>query len=271
MRNAIDNIGELTRQIAAVTTAGGTTTKEYDRIHGRWTTYTEQHRNAQEQLTAAVLGDTAPERIAELNALALAELAPGTDEALVRMAVASAVHRELTKEYAKVAASNYETLRERFNTTADDFAKAASAVHPETDPAKLINADSKTRTAWANAGILALELTAQLAPLAQAAQLAGIPVPNNDALPSLTINADGLHRRRVWEAWETTGRTNQWAAVIDAGATIHAPALDAHQPYRRPAPIELQTIRDGVGYRQIEVDPEDDNHDNHNTRRTVVL
>ncbi|UOD81981.1 hypothetical protein [Paenarthrobacter ureafaciens] len=261
-RNATESIRNLSQQVATVVNAGGTTTKDYDRILERWTDYTNQQHGARAQLKAAILGDATPERIAELNALALAELATPVGEATIRNDMAAAVYPELAAESAKVAAANYETLRARFNTTAEEFTTAYNAVNPETDPAQLIKADNKTRTAWATAGVIAMDLTAQMAPLAQAAELAGITVTGNDTHLSLTVDAEGLHRRRVWEAWETTGRTNQWAAILDAGATIHAPALEDHKPYRRPAPIELRMVPANLGYRQIEVDPEDEKYSN---------
>lgn len=259
-RTDITLISELTNKVRTVTNAGGSTTTEYDRVLNRWNEYTANEYSAQEQLTAALLGDEPMERIGELRALALAELCTPVDKATVTNEMAGAVFPVLHNEYAKVAAANYETVRQQFNKLAADFTKSASTVHPETDPAKLLSADAKTRSAWADAGITALELTNTIAALSTAAQLAGIPAANNDAHLSLTIDAAGLHRRRVWEAWETKGRTNQWAAILDAGATIHAPALEDHKPYRRPAPIELQTVRSGMGYRQVEVDPEDSNH-----------
>lgn len=259
---SLQAISDLTSKVAAVTKAGGTTTDTYNRILDRWHDFGSQEHSAQRQLNAAILGNETPGRIAELNALALAELAGPINQATIRNEVAAAVYPALVQEYRKTADQNYETLRRKFNSTAQDFTKAFKVVHPETDPANLLNADAKTRTAWATASVLAQDLSAQLSALTQAAQLAGVRTPGNDAQLPLTIDAEGLHRRRVWEAWETKGRTNQWAAVLDAGATIKAPALEDYKPYRRPAPMETQMVREGIGYRPVEIDPEDADYAN---------
>src|SRR4051794_26989964 len=108
------DIQKFIGQINAVTDAGGTTTKDFDRILDRWQADAGQARGAQEQLNAAILGKETQERIAELNALALAELASTVDEYTVRNAAAAAVYPELVKEYAKVAAANYRTLADKF-------------------------------------------------------------------------------------------------------------------------------------------------------------
>ena len=75
---------------------------------------------------------------------------------------------------------------------------------------------------------------------------------------SLTVDANGLHRRRVWEAFEETGgRTGRWGALRALGARIRAADLDSYEPYRKPKPMEVKQIRHGIGVRQILVDPED--------------
>lgn len=259
---SLEAISQLTSKVTTVTAAGGTTTDDYNRILDRWQDFGSQEHSAQQQLNAAILGNETPERIAELNALALAELAGPMHQADVRNEVAAAVYPALLKESNSTADHNYETLRRKFNSTASDFMKAFKVAHPETDPANLLSADAKTRTAWATASVLAQDLTAQLHALTQAAQLAGIRIKSNDAQLALTITTEGLHRRRVWEAWETQGRTNQWAAVLDAGAHIQAPALEDYKPYRRPAPMETQMVREGIGYRPVDIDPEDADYAN---------
>lgn len=257
-----ESLHSLTAGIATVTNAGGTTTKEYDRIITRWNDYTTQPSTAQQQLTAAILGKDAPERIAELNALALAELANQVDRASVLNAVANEVYPALRNEYAKTAAANYKTLAAKFNTTAQTLTEAMDTVDIETAPEHLMSGTEEQRNAWAHAPALAASLTSQVHNLAEAARLAGLTIQGADGTLPLTVDPGTLHRRRVWEAWEnTTGRAGKWGAVVNLGATIEAPALEEYKHYRRPAPIETRYEQIGRGtHRPVEIDPEDDNH-----------
>lgn len=259
----MQSLGTLTAQVATVTNAGGTTTKEYDRILARWIAYNEQPGTAQQQLTAAILGKETPERIAELNALALAELAGHVNRATVINEVASAVYPALRNEYAKTAEANYETLAAKFNDTARTLADAMDAVDIEAAPEHLMSGTDQQRNAWAHAPALAASLTSQVPALAEAARLAGAPIQGADGTLPLTVDPGNLHRRRVWEAWEnTTGRAGKWGALITLGATIEAATLDSYTHYRRPAPIETRYEQVGPGmHRPVEIDPEDHEHD----------
>ena len=100
-----------------------------------------------------------------------------------------------------------------------------------------------------------------LRPLAAAAaSLAGTPgTEKGETLIALTVDTDGIHRRRVWEAWEIgTGRTTRWGALVGIGATVRAAGLDHLEPYRQPRPMEVKQVRHGIGIRQVAFDPEDD-------------
>ena len=94
--------------------------------------------------------------------------------------------------------------------------------------------------------------------LSAAASLAGVPI-DQEHLIALTVDTDGIHRRKVWSAWERTdGRTSRWGALIGIGAVLRAAALDGLQPYRRPRPMEVRQVRVGIGIRQEPFDPEDE-------------
>ncbi|WP_258802774.1 hypothetical protein [Pseudarthrobacter sp. NS4] len=258
----IESLHTLTASIATVTNAGGKTTKEYDRILTRWNDYANQASTAQQQLTAAILGKETPERIAELNALTLAELANHVDRATVMNAVADEVYPALRNEYAKTAAANYEALAAKFNTTAQTLTEAMQAVDIETAPEHLMSGTDEQRSAWAHAPALAAALTSQVPNLTEAARLAGLTIQGADGTLPLTVNPGALHRRRVWEAWENaTGRAGKWGALITLGATIEASDLDEYKHYRRPAPIETRYEQVGRGmHRPVEIDPEDQHH-----------
>ena len=74
-----------------------------------------------------------------------------------------------------------------------------------------------------------------------AADLAGTPVPGTGHLIALVVDAAGLHRRRVWEAFAVdTGRTNRWGALSRLGATIRAHDLVDFEEYRSPRPMQIR-------------------------------
>jgi hypothetical protein len=76
---------------------------------------------------------------------------------------------------------------------------------------------------------------------------------------ALTVDPSSLHRRKVWECWETTeGRCGRWSALAALGARLRAADLDGFEAYRRPKPMEVKQIRVGPGIWQVlQVDPED--------------
>ena len=131
-------------------------------------------------------------------------------------------------------------------------------IDPDTQADEVINADTKIRTAWTEAQQHAAQLTATLPALRAAASLAGITANTDEVLIPLTADVTGLHRRKVWEAWNTTdGRTARWGALIRLGATIQAADLNNLEPYRRPRPMQVRQEHNGIGVRHVEFDPED--------------
>lgn len=97
-----------------------------------------------------------------------------------------------------------------------------------------------------------------MAALAAAASLCGIATGQQEQLLALVCDPGGLHRRRVWEAWNTTGRTGRWTPLVTLGVVIRAADLDGFTPYRAPKPMEVKQIpvaRGAVRFEQV--DPED--------------
>ncbi|MEE2529149.1 hypothetical protein V1639_08915 [Pseudarthrobacter sp. J75] len=252
------DVSQFTTRVRTVTDNGGTTTSDFQAILDRWTTFRELHSQAAINLAKAVTTGTT-EDLATLRALAIAEATATTvTEATVSNVVAGQVFEALRTEYAPVAAANYERIRKAFNETAGRFIKAVEIVHPDAAPEQLMSATAPIRSAWADAPMLALELDAQAVVLAEAANLAGYRTGQKQHSIGLTVNTDGLHRRRVYEAWDTsTGRTRRWGALLDLGATIEAPALDEYEAYREPADILIKQERHGIGWVNVEIDPED--------------
>jgi hypothetical protein len=158
-------------------------------------------------------------------------------EAEVNNNVQGAVLARLRGIYSPHAKGNYQQLADQFTTTADRLTDAMTVCDPDASPEDIVNATAKVRTAWSEAQQLALQLTAQMPALHAAANLAGITVNTPEQLLALVVHADGAHRRRVWEAWDTTdGRTGRWGARIRLGSTIRAANLDHLEPTRNPDP-----------------------------------
>lgn len=210
---------------------------------------------------AAVVDSDPDADLAALRAGALAEAtAAPTDVAAVNNAVRAAVARRLRDLYTPVAETSYAQVAALFDAAAAKLAAAIAIVDPDADPAVVVGADNKTRQAWADCSIAAAELDRLLPALQAAAELCGVTTSSREALLALTVDPGALHRRRVWEAWDTTrGRAGRWAALLALGATVRAcPAITALEPYRRPKPMEEHWERTGRGtHKRHIVDPED--------------
>lgn len=220
-----------------------------------------------------------------LRAAALAEAAADPAAlADIGEAVRLRINREIRAKYSVVALSVYGQLAARFDTAASKLAAAAAAVDVELDAAAAVAAPEKARKAWLDAEHAAAELNRLLTPLKAAAVLAEIcdDTAEND-LP-LCVDPGQLHRRRVWEAWETdereaaaaraarsdtaftvdrtaaVSRTGRWGALLRIDATIRACPPEAFTPYRRPARLEERTIHQDGRNMKITVDPEDDDY-----------
>lgn len=269
----IDSLFALRTNISTVITAGGSVTAEHERIDKRWLTFMDRSHTASTRLAAAIIGTDSAEEVSTLASLALAEQAGSVQVAAVNEVVAAEAYHALRREYNKVATANYDTLREAFNATAADFTAAIKTADPDTAPDALMDSTDAERKAWTTAAALAPKLSAHIPALITAAKLAGALIRDNDDQLPLTTNPGEQHRRRIWEAWDSTeGRAGKWAALIKAGATIEARPLDQFQSYRRAAEMETQYVRDNWGHRPVTVDPEDKNYKPRTTDgKTVVL
>lgn len=255
MATMIDLTHALIADVKTVTDAGGTTTTDYEQIRTRWAALLNPETNAAQRLAAAIIegGETDL-----LYPLALAEQAGAQTVGDVRNQVAEQVYPALRNEADKTARANYDTLRDQFNETAAKLIETLSAVDPDARAEDLMTAPTKARQAWADAPIHAAELNAQLNALKVAAKLAGATIGTNDAYLALSTDPGNTHRRRVWEAWETTeGRAGRWAALHKLGVKIGAPDLDNYKPYRRPVELETRYKAGLHGHVPYIVDPED--------------
>jgi hypothetical protein len=254
-------IGAYLTSVQAVIDAGGTVTQEYTDAVARWRAWNTPAGESASDRLAAAYRDGAD--LATLNTLRqeaiIAQSSTTVDLATVNNSVAPIAREHIMTAYKATAAANYETLRDKFNDAADRFHSKADVIDP--DPGTLVSAPARTRTAWLEADLIARELDALAAPLADAATLAGHAVKTPADHAGLTMNAGDLHRRRVWEALNATGRCGKWSALVNLGATLNAPDLDSLTPYREARPIETVYEHTGFGMRPIELDPEDDDYD----------
>lgn len=254
-------------QVESILDHGATITQKFQTLADRWTMFTETENQAQGQLNAAISNpETTAEELARLHTLAVAELlANPINKATVRNEAGAHLLALLRKEYATVANANYETIRAAFNAQATKLTAALDLADPEARPEEMVMASAKVRNAWAEAPVLALELTALLGTLHTAALLAGKAEPmghHDQCLIGLSTDTTGLHRRRVWEAWGTTsGRAGRWRELWKLGATLEAPTLEDAKSYREPKPMEIRAERKNLGIVQFEYDPEDATHD----------
>lgn len=269
----IESLHNLRVDIGAVLAAGGSVTAEYERIDNRWSEFMNRDNNAAARLAAAVVGTEPAEQVNLLAGLALAEQTTAVQVAAVNDAVATEIYPALRLEYNKVAATNYDALREAFNTTAKAFTAACNAVDPNAEAEALMDATDAQRKAWTTAAVLAPKISAQIPALITAAKLAGTIVRDSDDQLPLTTNPGEQHRRRIWEAWDSTeGRAGKWAALIKAGAVIEARPLEQFRSYRRAAEMETRYVQDQWGHRPVIVDPEDKHYKPQTTDgKTVVL
>lgn len=254
-RNPFDDHTDAVDTLAA---AGVDIPPEWIDIRNRFVDFTYLQSPTLALLANAVIdGDNATLPALRAQALAEATALPPA-EAEVTNSVQAAVLARLRHIYAPHAVPNYRLIADGFTKTASKLAAAMKVVDPDTEPSEVINADAKTRTAWTEAQQYALQLTSRVPSLRAAANLAGIRAYTDDVLLPLTADVSGLHRRRVWEAWDTTeGRTGRWGALIRLGATLRAADLNTLEAYRKPKPMEVRQQHNGIGVRHVSFDPED--------------
>jgi len=238
---------------------------DWQALRDRWQAAAEGHDGgAQAALNHAIVtGDTEAD-LPVLTTLALAEAqATPVHRATVRNAIAAAVYPRLCELYGTVAMKNYTAAAGAFNKAAQRFTKSAAIVDPEADPTSMVTADDRTRKAWTDALIAARELDAAEPVLAVAAELCGAHTGTPEQRLPLTVDPGIAHRRRLWEAFDSTGRCGRWPALLKL-ATIRAlPDPGSLEPYRRPLPLEVRQERvkgPYVGIRQVTVDPCDAEH-----------
>ena len=261
-----DPLDDHVALVETVEAAGIAPPQEWQALRTRLRSFGElaDQTPQRDQLVAAVVGG-ADANVPLLRALALAEVANHAQTTTIVGAVRNAVLARMRELYDAVAADNYASVGEKFDTACKRFVTVASTVDVEADPVSMIEQPDKVRRSWLDAEAFGNAITKLLPAMAASARLAGIPDTDSDStvLP-LVADLSGVHKRRAWEAWvTTTGRCNRWGALLKAGAVLRACPLDEHQSYTEPRPMETREehIRDETGRvvatRRVPHDPED--------------
>lgn len=168
---------------------------------------------------------------------------------------------ELRSLYATVASDNYETIRQQWQKLAGEFTELSSKVDTNATAESILRAPDEARVAWEYAPAHARDLDIGANVLTLAARMAGVAPDKgkrDEFQFGLTVDATGLKRRAVWAAWDDTEhRCGRWGALLAAGAVLRTVPLDQVASYRRPKPIETRYERNGIGWRPVEFDPEE--------------
>ncbi|KAA1243113.1 hypothetical protein F0Q45_25855 [Mycobacterium simiae] len=238
--------------------------REWSALRARFEAFLSTQHPCTARLAAEIVRPSGAD-VDVLRAAALAEHYP-EHEHNVTAVVRSAVHSELLRLVAPTAARAYRAVAKEFDAVAAKFIAAAKVADPDLGSEEIVYCPESQRQAWLSAAVLAVELDGLTPVLYAAATLTGAPAevasPLTDAdtwrLPLVT-NPGALHRRRVWEAWQATGRCGRWAALHKLSAEIRAHAKpEALQPYAQPEPfiVKYEPGPKG-GHQKVVYDPHD--------------
>jgi hypothetical protein len=241
--------------VRAVEAAGVTPPPEWTALKERITAFNRMATPCRDHLIDAVIAGAPAEDIAKLRAAAFAEPAEPPE---VGYAVLHAGYEELCAIYRPHAQANYQKIADKFDKAAAEFSTAAQLVDPDASAESIIVNNEEQRTAWAELPRYAARIDSLIAGLRAAAELTGTSTKRQEAQLALTVDATGLHRRRVWAAWHDTGsRAGRWGALVRLGATIRAATLDGFTEYSLPKPFEEKIERHDGMVVAVTIDPED--------------
>lgn len=234
----------------------------------------EERRHAYDQQSATVMTKRLVEAVlagdpkADIPAARAAAIAERVKNDLDEEVVRPAIWDAMRQIYADHAREFYTVIAAKFDTAADAFTKIATAVNVELPAELAVELPAKDLTSWKEAVVLAAELEDLKTVLVHAGTLAGAERPNKSDVSSprltawskaqrevgLTVDATGAHVRKIWEAWDSQGRTGRWGAIVATGAKVRAADLDSYEPQRRAKPILERTLPNGT---REAYDPED--------------
>lgn len=206
--------------------------------------------------------------VESLRADALAEAA---GEVAINAKITDAIWPRLVGILREAGPEFYTEIQKRLNTAWTAFAKLADQADVDlVDSEEVAKLDSKALVAWRDAKQLADELSQLIEALAVAAQIADHRAhpAHNDESPSaanrygddmlelgLIVDIEGVHIRRLWEAYSCTGRCGAWSGLHRLGVTVKAKDLADYAPVRRPKELVRRANDKGEGWHLV--DPED--------------
>jgi hypothetical protein len=225
--------------VKAAASAGATPPSEWTALKERFDALSAPAQfPIKKRLTDAIL-DGHDADIAMLKALTFAEQIGATGGQAIGE-IQTAVVARLKALYSEVAAANYDTIANKFDSAAKKFTELAAIADPEADAVSMIDKSNKVRKAFLDAESFGNELTKLVPALCAAMTLAsGVDVFPSDHLCVLPLICDpsGHKRADVWKAYEVSGgRCGKWAAMVAAGIKIKASPVVGFGPYRRPTP-----------------------------------
>ncbi|MGY1994710.1 hypothetical protein [Mycolicibacterium fortuitum] len=240
--------------------------EEFAALQARLTAFSTLRTPQTDKLIDALV--TGEGSVDELRADALAEAA---GEVAINVKINDAVWPRLQGILIESGPDFYSAIQKRFNTAWTAFAKLADQANVDiTDSEEVAHLDSKALIAWRDAKQYADELTRLVEALAIAAQIADRKAhPGwNDESPSalnrygtdmlelgLIVDIEGVHIRRLWEAYSANGRCGCWSGLHRLGVTVRAKQLSDYAPVRRPRELVRRANPKGEGFSLI--DPED--------------
>ena len=179
----------LLRLSGVVAAAGGVLPTEFVELRDRFQGFSQlaaSHAPTMiERLTSALITGHGDPHL--WFAAAMAQAGAGHVER--RAEILQAVHNQmdgvLRGLYQPLAGPIYRQLAQRFDRAAERFTRCADVVDPGAEATEVVNANTKTLTAWRDALAASAELDAQLEGLAAAAELLRpLNMPSGSATPA---------------------------------------------------------------------------------------
>jgi hypothetical protein len=208
-------------------------------------------------VTAIVKGTKAD--LPALKALALAEIAATPQEtAQLSNLLAATVGDELVRLYAPHAEKQYQAVSGDWSEAGQRLLDLSAVIDPETPGDAVVSQSDTIRQAWSESMFAASRLEELMPVMIAAAQLAGAEADRPESIAPLLVSTQAVHRRRFWEAWNTTGRCGRWAKMLEVGAVITAhPSPSTCPEYGLPTEPRETWERDAAGHRRVMVDDAD--------------
>ena len=251
-----DVFNEHVKRVRALEQAGIAAPPEWTAVRERFDLFLGMRTPCRDRLTMAVI---CPESDEDLTLLRAAAFAEASVVPTINHAVKSGVYVELVNLYSPAAKSNYRKVAAQFDDAATKFTAAADVVNPEALAESMVTESQAQRTAWSQAPLHAGKLDALMPALIAAAELCGPSIVRDERMQlPLVVDDRGVHRRKLWEAWDyKDARCGRWSAILAVGAAIRAADLSSLHAYRRPKPLEQKIEQRGGLTITTTIDPED--------------